>query len=257
MMVADVVTEFVEGLVETYPGLQYLDGFPEVKVVIRADASGTTYDKVAVISGSDPANLLTLDICLRVLKLEIEILYIVILTLALATTISRKLLKLQSPFGFCSLSRPLQLSEHGRILETAIEAAVNAVIDTRDSLNDWDGKVGDGDCGSTMYRGAEALEAAIAAVSKYGGTRAGYRTLLDALIPASAVLKERLSAGDDSSTAFVLSSEAALAGAESTKDMQAQAGRSSYVSAAILATVPDPGAMAAAALAVKAKYEAS
>lgn len=30
MMVADVVTEFIEGLVETYPGLQYLDGFPEV-----------------------------------------------------------------------------------------------------------------------------------------------------------------------------------------------------------------------------------
>lgn len=25
-----VVTEFIEGLVETYPGLQYLDGFPEV-----------------------------------------------------------------------------------------------------------------------------------------------------------------------------------------------------------------------------------
>lgn len=27
---ADVVTEFIEGLIETYPGLQYLDGFPEV-----------------------------------------------------------------------------------------------------------------------------------------------------------------------------------------------------------------------------------
>ncbi|KAE8705342.1 putative 3,4-dihydroxy-2-butanone kinase [Hibiscus syriacus] len=55
---SDVVTEFVEGLVETYPGLQYLDGFPEVKVVIRADALGTTYDKVAVISG-----MLTAAIC--------------------------------------------------------------------------------------------------------------------------------------------------------------------------------------------------
>ncbi|KAG8498940.1 hypothetical protein CXB51_005360 [Gossypium anomalum] len=243
-----------------------------------------------------------------------------------------------------SLSRPLQLSEQGRILEAAIEAAVNAVIGMRDSLNDWDSKVGDGDCGSTpldftlLYTSiivvalqdqshrcswlrcfkdlnahnsaedisetvneigssvrramggtsgvlynifskaayarlkansdstvtakqwAEAFEAAIDAVSKYGGASAGYRTLLDALIPALSVLKERLTAGDDSSTAFVLSSEAALAGAESTKDMQAQAGRSSYVSAAILATVPDPGAMAAAAwyraaaLAVKAKY---
>ena len=25
-----MVTEFIEGLVETYPNLQYLDGFPEV-----------------------------------------------------------------------------------------------------------------------------------------------------------------------------------------------------------------------------------
>ncbi|MQL98681.1 hypothetical protein Taro_031392 [Colocasia esculenta] len=47
----DVVTEFIEGLVETYPGLQYLDGLPQVKVVLRADVSGATYDKVAVISG--------------------------------------------------------------------------------------------------------------------------------------------------------------------------------------------------------------
>ncbi|KAK8655916.1 hypothetical protein V6N13_108480 [Hibiscus sabdariffa] len=49
-----------------------------------------------------------------------------------------------------SLSRPLQLSEQGHILETAIEAGVNAVIGMRDSLNDWDSKVGDGDCGPTL-----------------------------------------------------------------------------------------------------------
>ncbi|KAL6183326.1 hypothetical protein ACLB2K_044737 [Fragaria x ananassa] len=226
--------------------------------------------------------------------------------------------KIDEPLG-----RPAQLNEQGRILEVAIEAAANAVQNLRDELNDWDSKVGDGDCGSTMYRGAtailedmqnyplndaaetvneigasvrrvmggtsgilytifckaayaqlktstqsvvtsknwaEALEASIAAVSKYGGASAGYRTLLDALIPASAVLRERLNAGDDPATAFVLSSEAAVAGAESTKHMQAQAGRSSYVSGEILASVPDPGAMAAAswykaaALAVKEKY---
>jgi hypothetical protein len=28
--VVDVVTEYIEGLVATYPGLQYLDGFPQV-----------------------------------------------------------------------------------------------------------------------------------------------------------------------------------------------------------------------------------
>eukprot|EP00258_Populus_trichocarpa_P025633 XP_024441652.1 putative 3,4-dihydroxy-2-butanone kinase isoform X2 [Populus trichocarpa] len=224
-----------------------------------------------------------------------------------------------------SLSRPQQLSEQGHLLEVAIEAAVNAIIDLRDNLNEWDGRVGDGDCGSTMYRGAtailedmkkhyplndaaetvgeigssirrvmggtsgiiytifckaacaklkantqsvvtskqwaEALEASIAAVSKYSGASAGFRTLLDALIPASAVLQERLNAGDDPCIAFLLSSEAAVAGAESTRHMQAQAGRSAYISPDILATVPDPGAMAAAswyraaALAIKNKYQ--
>ncbi|VVA19578.1 PREDICTED: dihydroxyacetone kinase [Prunus dulcis] len=225
-----------------------------------------------------------------------------------------------------SLGRPAQLNAQGQILEVAIEAAAHAVKKLRDNLNEWDSKVGDGDCGSTMYRGAaavledmqnyplndatetvneiassvrrvmggtsgilytifckaayaqlkastqgavasknwaEALEASIAAVSKYGGASAGYRTLLDALIPASAVLQERLKAGDDPATAFLLSSEAALAGAESTKHMQAQAGRSSYISGEKLASVPDPGAMAAAswyraaALAVKYKYQTS
>ncbi|KAM1638263.1 hypothetical protein EV1_015790 [Malus domestica] len=207
------------------------------------------------------------------------------------------------------LGRPAQLNEQGQILEVAIEAAANAIKKLKDNLNDWDGKVGDGDFGSTMYRGAtavledmknyplndatetvneigssirrvmggtsgilydifckaayaqlkastqsvvtsknwaEALEASIAAVSKYGGASAGYRTMLDALIPASTVLQERLKAGDDPVTAFLLSSEAALDGAESTKNMQAQAGRSSYISGDILASVPDPGAMAAA-----------
>uniref|UniRef100_A0A7N0VAE0 3,4-dihydroxy-2-butanone kinase n=1 Tax=Kalanchoe fedtschenkoi TaxID=63787 RepID=A0A7N0VAE0_KALFE len=224
------------------------------------------------------------------------------------------------------LSRPQQLTHQGRILELAIEAAVSSVIELRDSLNEWDSRVGDGDCGSTMFKGAaailddmkkyyplndaaetvnemgssiqrvmggtsgilynifckaayaklktsskpvtakewaDALEASIAAVSKYGGASAGYRTILDALIPACQVLQERLNAGDDPSTAFVLSAEAARAGAESTKDMQAQAGRSTYVPSDILASVPDPGAMAAAswysaaALAVKDNYNST
>ncbi|KAK7323693.1 hypothetical protein VNO77_27181 [Canavalia gladiata] len=71
----DVMTEFIEGFVETYPGLQYLDGFPLVKVKLRADVSSATYDKVAVISrggsGLEPAHvgfvgegMLTATICL-------------------------------------------------------------------------------------------------------------------------------------------------------------------------------------------------
>ncbi|KAL6545619.1 hypothetical protein OROGR_009493 [Orobanche gracilis] len=58
------VTEFIEGLVETYPGLQYLDG---VKVVLRADVSGATYDKVALYqpahAGFVGEGMLTAAIC--------------------------------------------------------------------------------------------------------------------------------------------------------------------------------------------------
>jgi len=217
------------------------------------------------------------------------------------------------------------LSKQGCILEAAIEASATEIINLKDSLNEWDNKVGDGDCGTTMYRGAtailedmkkrypmndaagtineigatirrvmggtsgilydilfkaayaslkqsrtvtanewaDALEASVAAVSKYGGASAGYRTMLDALIPASTVLKQRLKAGEDPVTAFIASSEAASAGAESTKQMQAKAGRSSYIAPDLLASIPDPGAMAAAAwyraaaLAVKNKLHGS
>ncbi|MCI32881.1 34-dihydroxy-2-butanone kinase, partial [Trifolium medium] len=69
---------------------------------------------------------------------------------------------------------------------------------------------------------AEALAAAIAAVTKYGGAKAGYRTLLDALIPALSSLEERLNSGDDPVTAFLTSSGAALDGADSTKTMRAK-----------------------------------
>ncbi|KDO52823.1 hypothetical protein CISIN_1g010094mg [Citrus sinensis] len=56
-----------------------------------------------------------------------------------------------------SLGRPLQLSQQGHVLEVTIEAAAEAVVNLRDRLNEWDSKVGDGDCGSTMYRGATAI----------------------------------------------------------------------------------------------------
>ncbi|KAI4365805.1 hypothetical protein MLD38_021760 [Melastoma candidum] len=207
--------------------------------------------------------------------------------------------------------RPRELNQQGVVLEAAIEAAAKAVIQIKDQLNEWDGKAGDADCGSTLSKGAAAiledlktryplndavetvnevgnsirrsiggtsgiiynifckaayaklkmsmgsiptpkewaiaLEAAISAVSTYGGAKAGYRTMLDALIPASEVLKEKLDVGVDPPTAFLLSAEAASTGAESTKHMQAQAGRASYVSGENLSTVPDPGAMAVAA----------
>jgi len=41
-----------------------------------------------------------------------------------------------------------------------------------------------------LLPGANALQASIDAISKYGGARVGYRTMLDALIPASEILRE-------------------------------------------------------------------
>ncbi|KAL5218124.1 hypothetical protein ABZP36_018808 [Zizania latifolia] len=95
--------------------------------------------------------------------------------------------------------------------------------------------------------GANALQSSITAISKYGGAHEGYRTMLDALIPASKVLTERLEARDEPLDAFMIPSESALAGAQSTRHMQAHAERSSYIAADKLALAPDPGAMAAAA----------
>nr|PNR58111.1 hypothetical protein PHYPA_005106 [Physcomitrium patens] len=47
----DVVKELIEGVVETYPHLTYLDGIPEVKVILRADIKRGSYNKVAILSG--------------------------------------------------------------------------------------------------------------------------------------------------------------------------------------------------------------
>ncbi|XP_035814792.1 putative 3,4-dihydroxy-2-butanone kinase [Zea mays] len=51
ILVEDVVTEFINGLVDIYPDLQYLEEFPQIKVVHRVEVEHSSYDKVAVISG--------------------------------------------------------------------------------------------------------------------------------------------------------------------------------------------------------------
>lgn len=60
-------------------------------------------------------------------------------------------MKSGSIFALCKpQSQPLKLTEQGRLLELAIVAAANALIHLTDTLNEWDSKVGDGDCGSTV-----------------------------------------------------------------------------------------------------------
>mmetsp|Transcript_22186 Transcript_22186/g.64401 ORF Transcript_22186/g.64401 Transcript_22186/m.64401 type:complete len:565 (-) Transcript_22186:139-1833(-) len=77
------------------------------------------------------------------------------------------------------------------------------------------------------------------AIKEMGGADAGMRTMLDALLPAAACLRKDPSGLE----AAVL---AAQTGAESTKAMDALAGRSNYIPKDVLSSVPDPGAMAMA-----------
>ena len=98
--------------------------------------------------------------------------------------------------------------------------------------------------GTALTGGASwpaAFRAGLNRVSFYGGASEGDRTMLDALIPAVKVLE---SGGSLSEAAT-----AAQAGADRTAEIQStRSGRSSYLKAADLLGVKDPGAVAAAAL---------
>jgi dihydroxyacetone kinase len=86
-----------------------------------------------------------------------------------------------------------------------------------------------------------ALREGVASVQRYGGAKEGDRTMLDALIPAVAALE----AGGGLAGA----ARAARGGADATAAMtKARAGRSSNVRADALRGVPDPGAVAVAAV---------
>ena len=84
-----------------------------------------------------------------------------------------------------------------------------------------------------------SLQQALGRVSEVGGAVPGDRTMIDALQPALQALAQGLAAA----------AAAARAGADATGQMtQARAGRASYVSAANLSGVNDPGAEAVARL---------
>lgn len=93
---------------------------------------------------------------------------------------------------------------------------------------------------------ATAGEAAVRAVMQYGGAKAGYRTMLDSLIPASKAFSDSVTAGKSTKSALSAAADAADAGANATKAMMALAGRSNYVPAHLLKGTPDPGAVAVA-----------
>ncbi len=87
----------------------------------------------------------------------------------------------------------------------------------------------------------QSLAAGLAKMMEYGGAKPGDRTMVDALVPALAILN---SGGNLDQAA-----KAARKGADATQRMvRANAGRSSYVSASNLKGVTDPGAEAVALL---------
>jgi len=105
------------------------------------------------------------------------------------------------------------------------------------SLGDADGLDGEGL--------AAALDAALAAVVDLGAAQPGDKTMVDALAPATAALRERLAAGDPVATAVTAAADAAEAGARATAPMQARKGRASYLGERSIGH-QDPGATSAA-----------
>ncbi|XP_048805547.1 triokinase/FMN cyclase [Lagopus muta] len=94
---------------------------------------------------------------------------------------------------------------------------------------------------------ADAVDAGIEAMQRYGGAAPGDRTMLDALCAAAQALHALRSPRADLLTVLASAVERAEAAAESTRHMEAGAGRASYISSAQLLQ-PDPGAVAAAAV---------
>ncbi|MCB8882865.1 dihydroxyacetone kinase subunit DhaK [Acidisoma cellulosilytica] len=92
---------------------------------------------------------------------------------------------------------------------------------------------------------AAAFADGVAALADLGGGRAGDRTMLDALLPASTAFREKLSAGLALGDALKAAVEAAEAGAAATASMMPKRGRSSYLGARTAGHV-DPGAEAVA-----------
>jgi len=76
---------------------------------------------------------------------------------------------------------------------------------------------------------AEALQAALAGVTKLGAAVEGQKTMVDALAPAAAAFSQAVADGAAPAEAFAALTDAADAGAHNTIPMQALKGRASYL----------------------------
>ena len=215
---------------------------------------------------------------------------------------------------------PVLIDDFAATASAVLARCAHALIDAEPTLTKYDTIVGDGDCGTTMERGARevlrrlesgamrldhpsrlfsdladavsasmggtsgilfelffrkasasllsttgggsgvvargggiasvdvaaAFREGVSAVSFYGGARAGSRTMLDALLPASAAII--VVDGEGAIDVDVPgAASAARRGADATAAMElAEAGRSNYLSREVLMGTPDPGAVAVA-----------
>lgn len=94
---------------------------------------------------------------------------------------------------------------------------------------------------------AAAFAAGLAALEKQTSARRGDKTLMDAMVPAVAALREAASAGGSVGEALQAAADAAERGAQATKDLQARFGRARNIKEASIGS-PDPGATSAAFL---------
>ena len=90
-----------------------------------------------------------------------------------------------------------------------------------------------------------ALDAALAGVQELGAAEPGDKTMVDALGPAVATLRERLDAGDALADAVAAAADAAEEGARATTPLQARKGRASYLGERSVGH-QDPGATSTA-----------
>src|ERR1700730_14585019 len=91
---------------------------------------------------------------------------------------------------------------------------------------------------------AGALEAALAAVQDLGQAKPGDKTMVDALAPAVATLRQRVTAGEALEAALRAASAPADEGMRGTVPMQARKGRASYLGERSIGH-QDPGATSA------------
>uniref|UniRef100_A0A7N6A5E3 Triokinase/FMN cyclase n=1 Tax=Anabas testudineus TaxID=64144 RepID=A0A7N6A5E3_ANATE len=120
----------------------------------------------------------------------------------------------------------------GALYSLFLTAAAGHVTETQSNAAAW----------------ASAVHAGTQAMRRYGGADPGDRTMLDALCPAVDELMKLTTSQPGGHMAILQAAvQKATLGAEETRNLTAKAGRASYIAAERI-TLPDPGAVAVAAI---------